>query len=109
MLISAMVVRKSVLLAMCHAGAQFYSDCVGVAGFPCKAQVANAGRALHMLLNKDEMAALKKKSEAEEASSPGGKATDFAGSTPTRAILSCMRQLTEACGNLRKSLEWLAG
>jgi len=43
--------------------------------------VVNAGRALHMLLNKDEMAALKKKSETEEAMSPGGKTTDFAGVT----------------------------
>jgi hypothetical protein len=35
-----------------------------------------------MLLNKDEVAALKKKSESEEAMSPGGKAMDFAGSVP---------------------------
>ena len=33
-------------------------------GFPSTAEVVNAGRALHMLLNKDEIAALKKKSEA---------------------------------------------
>jgi len=32
-----------------------------------------------MLLNKDEMAALKNKSETEEAMSPGGKAMDYAG------------------------------
>jgi len=37
-----------------------------------------------MLLNKDEMAALKKKSETEEAMSPGGKTTDFAGVTLSR-------------------------
>ena len=50
----------------------------GLSGFPCTAVVANAGRALHMLLNKDEIAALKKKAVAEGASSPGAKTTDFA-------------------------------
>ena len=32
-----------------------------------------------MLLNKDEMAALRKKNETEEAMSPGSKAMDYAG------------------------------
>ena len=40
-----------------------------------------------MLLNKDEIAALKKKTEAEEARSPGGKATDFAGGRRKPVIL----------------------
>ena len=40
-------------------------------GFPCTADVANAGRALHMLMHKDEMVALKKKTQTEEAQSPG--------------------------------------
>lgn len=39
----------------------------------------NAGRALHMLLNKDEIDALKKKTLSEEASSPSVKSSDFSG------------------------------
>ena len=49
----------------------------GLSGFPCTAAVANAGRSLHTLLNKEELDALKKRADAKEAQSPG-KATDFA-------------------------------
>ena len=63
-------------------------------GFPSAAEVVNAGRALHMLLNKDEIAALKKKTEAEEARSPLGKTTDFAGVKKKQAARE------KACGIL---------
>jgi hypothetical protein len=63
-------------------------------GFPSTAEVVNAGRALHMLLNKDEISALKKKSEAKEAQSPLGKTTDFAG------VMKKQAAREEACGIL---------
>jgi len=65
------------------------------AGFPSKAEVANAGRALHMLLNKDEIAAIKKKAEADDARSPGGKTTDFAGAQRMRQSIGACNALVD--------------
>jgi hypothetical protein len=50
-----------------------------------------------MLLNKDEMAALRKKSETEEAMSPGGKAMDYAGMGRPAAQPMPMRSQRQWC------------
>ena len=50
-----------------------------------------------MLLNKDEMAALRKKSETEEAMSPGGKAMDYAGMGRPAAQPMPMRSRRQWC------------
>ena len=52
----------------------------GEIGFPSKLSVANAGRALHNLLHKDELAVLKQKNDADEKKNEAeNKTTDFAG------------------------------